>query len=266
MSKKIIIPKEAFQNISVYNPSHQIRYRIISEDRNRVSAWSPIYSVDPEVVFICGDLSIPGNIKIEKHNNYISISWDAVSIYKDIDGSLTEIGDLLSYDLWIRWAGVGGVTPSDWIYKERTSSTSLNLVVPTSYPNPNPPYNNINPKYLYVEVYRPGKPILRYQEIRTFTQDLTNIDISSNAINFFSGHPYTTGAQIVYNSATPITGLSNGGTYYVRAINYNKIALYSTKDDAVNDLLRINLSGTPSGTGTITSYPFRMYSGEANIS
>lgn len=261
MTKKVVVPKQTFQDMDIYNPSYQIRYRIVSDDRNRLSAWTPIYSIDPEVIFICGTFSIPGTIKLQKHSGYVNIAWDSVSIYKDNDSSLKEVAKLPYYDLWIRWSDTGGATPSNWIYKERISSTSLNIVIPATYPNPNPPYNNIAPKNLYVEVYRPGRPILRYQEVRNIVQNSTTVNVSSDVINFFNGHPYTTGAAITYNSSTPITGLSNGGLYYARAINYNQISLHSTAAGAVANTGKVALSGTPSGEATLTSYPFKMYEG-----
>ena len=259
MSKKIVIPKQTFQDISIYSPTYQIRYRLVSDDRNRVSAWTPIYSVDPEVVFVRGTLEIPGNIQIQKNTGYVTVTWEPVSIYKDIDGVLSNIGELPHYDLWIRWADSGGSSPSNWIYKERIASTSVNIVVPATYPNPNPPYNNITPKYLYVEVYRPGNPILRYEKVTEFVQNAATINISSNIITFFDGHVFSTGTPVTYVSATPIGGLTSGSTYYVRALNYHQIALYTSKANSQNNTNRINLTGTPSGTATLTSYPFRMY-------
>ena len=51
MTKKLIIPKESFAEMSTASPEYQIRFRLISDDRNRYSAWTPIYSVDPGVTF-----------------------------------------------------------------------------------------------------------------------------------------------------------------------------------------------------------------------
>lgn len=259
MAKKLIVPKQTFQDMSIYSPKYPIRYRLVSDDRNRVSAWTPIYSVDPEVVFVRGNLEIPGNIQLQKNTGYVTVTWNPVSIYKDIDSTLNYVAELPYYDLWIRWAGNGGATPSDWTYQSRIASTSLNIVIPSTYPNPNPPYNNITPKYLYVEVYRPGNPITRYEKTKTIVQNAATVSISGNTINFFEGHMCSTGTPVTYVSTTPIGGLTSGNTYYVRAINYHQIALYATKANSQTDTNRINFTGTPTGTATLTGFPFRMY-------
>jgi hypothetical protein len=259
MTKKLIVPKENFQDMNVYDPQYQIRYRLISDDRNRVSAWTPIFSVDPEVVFVRGTLQIPGNIQIEKNSGYVTVTWDSVSIYKDIDSSLNYVGELPYYDLWIRWAGSGGGTPSNWIYQSRISSTSVNLVVPATYPNPVSPFNNVVPRYLYVEVYRPGNPILRYEQVKDLIQNTATVSTANDTITFPEGHMFSTGTPITYVSATPIGGLTSGATYYVRALNYHQISLYPTRADSQANTNKINFINTPTGTATLTGFPFRMY-------
>jgi len=261
MSKKLIVPKEQFPGMSIYDPNYEVRFRIVSDDRNRVSAWSPIYSVNPEVVFIAGTQEIPGQIHLQKSGDTVMATWDSVTIYKDIDGSLSSVAELPYYDLWIKWAGNGGATPSNWTFKESVFSTSININIPNTYPDPNPPYGNITPKQLYIELYRPGRPISRYQETKSFAQNAATINITDNTFILANGHGYTTGNSITYASTTPVSPLTNGGTYYIRAINYTIFALYPTSADAIADTNRVNLTGALSGTGSITGYPFRLYSG-----
>ena len=187
------------------------------------------------------------------------MAWDSVSVYKDTGGSLVHAGESPTYDLWIRWTGVGDASPTDWNYKERLTSTSVNIVIPSTYPDPNPPYANINPKNLYVEVYRLGRPVQRYQDATQLDQNSSTVDMTNSYIFFETGSNYSTGSPITYTSATPITGLTSGSTYYVRVINYNSISLHSTEAGSFNNTNKITFSGSPSGTMTITGYPFRMY-------
>lgn len=49
---KLIIPKEKIPNVPDHNSKVYVRYRITSEDKNRVSAWTPIFVVDRPQVFI----------------------------------------------------------------------------------------------------------------------------------------------------------------------------------------------------------------------
>jgi hypothetical protein len=263
MSKKLLVPKEQLPDPNIYDPKYPIRFRLISEDRNSLSAWSPIYNVDPEVFFERGTFEIPGYIRMEKNGSTsVGVTWDSVSIYKTIDSVNTVLGLLPYYDLWIRWAGVGGATPSNWFYKERIASTSVNLVVPATYPYTNPStgvITNVIPKYLYVEIYRPGRPITRYQQTASFPQNAATVDIANNMFIFPEGHGSSTGTPGLYTSTTPVGGMTSGVTYYTRTINYYKIAIYPTRNDALLDTNRINLTGSPSGTGSFTGYPFLMY-------
>ncbi len=47
MAKKIIIPKEQLPNLIAGETLCFLRFRIVSEDRNRVSAWTPVFGVLP---------------------------------------------------------------------------------------------------------------------------------------------------------------------------------------------------------------------------
>ena len=260
-SKQVIIKRNQLPKVDEDTPHKQIRIRLLTEDKNRSSSWSPIFSIDPEMYFICGTKEISGTIKLEKvSGQYVSAVWDAVSIYKKASsGDEVNIGNIEDFDVWIRWAGTSGSNPSDWIYLQRITSSSLNIIIPTTYSYGAGP-SSATPKYLYVEVYRTSRTPSRYQKSLDFNQDASNVIISDDNINFSSGHEYTTGSAIVYTSTNPITGLISGSTYYVRAITYKLISLHDTAAHAVDNTNKINLSGTPTGVGTITGYPFLMYS------
>jgi hypothetical protein len=46
MSQKIVISADDLLNLGVdQDPELYVRYRLVSEDRNRVSAWTPIFVV-----------------------------------------------------------------------------------------------------------------------------------------------------------------------------------------------------------------------------
>jgi hypothetical protein len=256
---RVVIPKENFPEMDIYTQRYNVRYRVITDNQNNLSAWSPIFEVNPEVIFQPGTIELPGKINIEKiGSSYVGLTWDSVSIYKEVDGDLVNVGELPSYDLWIRWAGNGGANPSNWIYKERIFSTSLNINIPSSYVDSGGT-TRAAPKYMYAEVYRPGRPIIRYEQTYEFPQNATVVDITNDFINFGQGHGSSTGTSALYVSATPIGGLTSGNTYYSRTIDYTTIALYPTKNDALANTNKINLTSTGSGTGSFTGFPFRMY-------
>jgi hypothetical protein len=148
---KIVIPVNSLPAPSMTNSTYEVRYRVTSEDRNRVSAWTPIFTVDPELqYFVDGDLSL-----LYTDVGAVSASWDSVSIMKDIGGTLVEVAKVDEFDIWIRWAGSGGANPGDWIYQGRIASNSVSVTVPTLYT-----YgvaSTATPLRFYIEVYRPSK-------------------------------------------------------------------------------------------------------------
>ena len=256
---KIVIPKETFSEIDIYTQKYNIRYRIITDNQNNISYWSPIFQVDPELIFWRGTIEAPGYMYLEKlGSSFVTATWDSVAIYKKIEGSLTNIQELESYDIWIKWAGNSGADPSDWIYKERVSSTSASINIPSAYVDSGGTTRS-NIKYLYLEVYRPGRPISRYEQINEFLQSTTTVSVANNWIDFGEGNGLSTGTPTLYTSTTPIGGLTTATTYYIRTINHTTIALYATRQDSLDDANRINLTSTGSGTGSFTGFPFRMY-------
>jgi hypothetical protein len=158
MSKKITISKDNFSEMDIYDPNYKIRFRIVSEDRNRFSAWSPIFSVNQNVTFVAGTTFIPGALKLSKGNGYVSAVWDSVSIYKTVNSQERKISSLPYYDVWIQLLGNGGANPSDWIYKGRLASTSLDINYDSTYPYTG---GTGTTRQMKVEIYRPGRPVVQ---------------------------------------------------------------------------------------------------------
>lgn len=150
--KKFKTPFSDLPAISSETQGYSLRYRVISDDRNRTSHWSPIYLVEPDYTYV------PGIIHFNKAGDIASIVWDAVTINKVSGANTYFIKKESQYDFWVRWDRGSG--DGDWLYKERLSTTSLSLPVPTTYTvngvvQPSPPNR------MSVEVYLPGYPIVR---------------------------------------------------------------------------------------------------------
>jgi hypothetical protein len=75
--KKAKIPVAELPAISSETEGYSLRYRVISEDKNRVSHWSPVYLIRPAYTYV------PKTIKFASANQIASITWDAVTILKD---------------------------------------------------------------------------------------------------------------------------------------------------------------------------------------
>jgi hypothetical protein len=59
--KKLIIPKNQLPPVGDNN-EYSIRYRVISDDKNRYSHWSPIFSATaPDIQAVDGELIVNGN-------------------------------------------------------------------------------------------------------------------------------------------------------------------------------------------------------------
>lgn len=148
MSKKLVIDRESLPDINAFTGKYEVRFRLTTEDRNRFSYWSPIFSTDPDFVYITG------NTDISKQSNHAKIVWDVVTIEKDS----AYIGQVLEYDIWIRWSRNG--PDGDWIYVERVEGTSVEQIIPSSYF-----YNGVEifqiPNRITVEIYAKGRPITR---------------------------------------------------------------------------------------------------------
>jgi len=67
--KKVIIPKSMLKEIDGETNSYLVRYRLISEDKNRSSHWSPIFYVEfPQFVISRG--------KTEELGDIVGLSWE----------------------------------------------------------------------------------------------------------------------------------------------------------------------------------------------
>ena len=52
MTKRIVIPATELPSLIAGETDVFVRFRIVSSDRNRISAWSPIFNATPTVPFV----------------------------------------------------------------------------------------------------------------------------------------------------------------------------------------------------------------------
>ena len=158
--KKIKIDQDSFPAINSITGKYDIRYRIVSEDKNRTSHWSPIISIDPQYTYVSGNIEISSS-------GITTIAWDTVTI---------KIGSQVvrqakDYDVWVKWSKPAG--NGDWNYVQRISANSITLVHPTTFY-----INGVDqasaPNRLTVEIYLNGEPI---------TRDSVNLLVYSPAIH-----------------------------------------------------------------------------------
>jgi len=75
--KKAKVSQSTLPSIDVNLQGYAVRYRIISEDKNRTSHWSPVVIQKPEYTFVSG------TIAFNKAGSIANVVWDAVSIKKN---------------------------------------------------------------------------------------------------------------------------------------------------------------------------------------
>jgi hypothetical protein len=145
--KKIKISQTNLPPVNSEIEGYSVRYRIVSDDKNRKSQWSPIVQITPGYTYTLG------NIVFNKNGSIAQQAWDAVTIIKD--GNV--IRQAQEYDIWIRWDRNDG---GDWIYKERIVGTNVSFPIPATYKK-NGIVQGSAPNRLSTEIYLKGNPISR---------------------------------------------------------------------------------------------------------
>jgi hypothetical protein len=238
---KLVIPKENLPDLSVYTGSVDFRFRITTDDKNVSSYWSPVYSLNPTNPITAepdvGPTSFSGSgeILIDSKTDYASIVWNPVTVSNDLGSYST----LEYYDVWIKLSPGSFLSSGYWSYSGRVRSTSTNIIIPFNFM----PYERIS-----VEIYRPAKPALRISKSEVY-QSSDYINISSDVISFPYAHDFVTGDAVVYTSATPVGGLINGVTYYARTVSANEITLHPTRNNAISNTNKMNITSNNTALG-----------------
>jgi len=145
--KKTRIKRENLPAINVDSEGYILRYRILSEDKNRTSHWSPFETLLPGYTFV------PGSINHNKAGDISTVAWNAVTINKNSN----YVATAHEYDVWVKWDRNDN---GDWLYRSRIDNTSIALLAPTTY-TINGVIQGSTPNRLSVEIYLKGNPITR---------------------------------------------------------------------------------------------------------
>jgi hypothetical protein len=112
--KKIVIKQSDLPPINYDEGKYVLRFRIVSEDKNRTSHWSPQYLLGPKAL----ELVDNSGISLASGNGMINVSWD------------TEPGSTQSYDVWVAWGSNPGSTGIPE-YKATVSGNYITLPIPS---------------------------------------------------------------------------------------------------------------------------------------
>lgn len=93
--KKVIIKKEDLPAFSGELQSYLVRYRVVSEDRNRASHWSPRYKINvvPEInrETTPPEDWIPHSVVVSENKQIINVVWTPPTNLKS------------NFDLYVKW-------------------------------------------------------------------------------------------------------------------------------------------------------------------
>ena len=158
--KKVKVEQDSLPTLSSLTEKYDVRYRIVSEDKNRISHWSPIVTIDPQYVYVSGNISIVSS-------GITTVVWDTVTI--KIGAQV--IRQAKDYDVWVKWSRAAG--NGDWNYVQRISGNSISLVHPSTF-YINGVDQEESPNRVTVEIYLKSEPI---------TRDSTNLLVYSPAMH-----------------------------------------------------------------------------------
>ena len=116
--KQYRIPITDMPPVSSVTEGYSLRYRIVSQDKNRTSHWSPLYLIIPNFTFV------PNQLKYNSANQVASFTWDAVTILKDTKTVNSIINKQLSSDIaTLTTDGAHYMSVGDWVTIENVDST-----------------------------------------------------------------------------------------------------------------------------------------------
>ena len=112
--KRIVIKQSDLPPINSTEEKYVLRFRVVSEDKNRTSHWSPQYLLSPNPL----ELADNSGISLSSGNGMISVSWD------------TAPGSTQSYDVWVAYGTNSGSTGIPE-YKATVSGNYITLPIPS---------------------------------------------------------------------------------------------------------------------------------------
>lgn len=111
---------------------HVVQFRVVSEDRNRISAWSPLYTIKS----IGQYRPLQSDIVAIIATNDVTITWDTPTVY-----NYSEISPSASIahnhsqnfkqhqsDIFVQWGS--GSAMGNFQYHDRVDSDSSSLLIP----------------------------------------------------------------------------------------------------------------------------------------
>lgn len=136
--KKVIVPNNElpFIQSDLDGLYYSVRYRVISEDRNRTSHWSPIYRIE---VPATSEVGLPYTTEDRIHGNVIGattktliITWTPPQPSEYVNPLESLYEDVSVFDIFIRWKDNSSNILVDWEYYTTIRSNTYSVLVSDS--------------------------------------------------------------------------------------------------------------------------------------
>lgn len=133
---KIRIPVEKLPPPNIHG-DHIVQFRMVSEDRNRVSGWSPLYTVKSLGQYRPLESSASHNYSAENNETFI-VTWETPTIY-NYDPSLASASISHNHsqnfkqhdtDIFLRW--YNGSEGGHFEYHDRVRTDNTSIVKSTA--------------------------------------------------------------------------------------------------------------------------------------
>jgi hypothetical protein len=132
LPKTASVPEAQLPPLTVFKDGtfgYRVRYRIVSEDANRFSHYSPVQQVRANYSFQRPTGKGLGDFVIIRQGPYINVVWEAVSVNNNNFSSFIKKSN--EYDLWLSWSK--GETNNVYIPADRIDGTLQGFIIPSSY-------------------------------------------------------------------------------------------------------------------------------------
>ena len=139
--KKVIISREDLPAVDLDTRSYNVRYRLISEDRNRVSHWSNIYNLESPIITPITEYAIV----VTNADDLVTVTWN-----------LNQVPETAYFDVWVKWVGNSSESLYPWQYLATITDNQYAMVFPTNIPDPTG--GTELPKKIRVAIQRPTYP------------------------------------------------------------------------------------------------------------
>lgn len=95
---------------------YYFRYRVVSEDGSRRSAWTPVQTIDARDF-----TSVSVNLNVVSDGTKFMLSWTSPDVY------------MTQYDLYVAWSDDSGSTYTAYSYSGRSTGNSFVIDIPGAY-------------------------------------------------------------------------------------------------------------------------------------